>query len=92
MPLHPQANSLLGALLIHVGQNEQAARVLEVAFKCEPWNEEHWIRLLAAHHRAGNLGRAKELLVIGEGLIPKEQLKMFAYGISQPPPPTDLNQ
>lgn len=77
---------MLGGLLIHAGHNEQAARVLEVAFAAEPWNEEHWIRLLAAHHRAGNLARARELLTLGEGLIPKEQLDMFAYGISQPPP------
>ena len=85
MPLHPQVNSLLGGLLIHIGQNEQAAQVLEVAFKVDPSNEEHWIRLVAAQHRAGNLVRCRELLVCGEGLIPKEQLALFAHGISQPP-------
>ena len=84
-PLNAQANSMLGELLIHIGQNEQAAKVLEVAFQAAPHEEEHWIRLLAAQHRAGNLVRCRELLVLAEGLIPQEQLEMFAHGISQPP-------
>ena len=84
-PLNAQINSVLGELLIHIGQNEQAAKVLEVAYKAAPQEEEHWIRLLAAQHRAGNLMRCRELLCLGEGLIPKEQLEMFAHGISQPP-------
>lgn len=81
----PQVKSLLGALLIQVGQNEQAAKVLEEALSAAPKNEEHWIRLLAAHHRAGNLVRCRELLVYGESLMTKQQLAMFEYGISQPP-------
>ncbi len=84
-PLNAQVNSLLGELLIHMGQNEQAAKVLEVAYQAAPQEEEHWIRLLAAQHRAGNLVRCRELLVLGEGRIPKEQLDLFAHGISQPP-------
>lgn len=84
-PLSAHVNSLLGELLIHRGLNEQAAQVLEVAYKTAPQEEEHWIRLLAAQHRAGNLARCRELLLLGEGLIPKEQLAMFAHGISQPP-------
>jgi tetratricopeptide (TPR) repeat protein len=84
-PSNAEVNSLLGELLIHIGQNEQAAKVLEVAYQAAPQDEEHWIRLLAAHHRAGNLVRCRELLVLGEGLIPKAQLDLFAHGISQPP-------
>lgn len=84
-PLNAQVNSLLGELLIHMGQSEQAAKVLEVAYQVAPQDEEHWIRLLAAQHRAGNLVRCRELLVLGEGHIPKAQLDLFAYGISQPP-------
>ena len=84
-PSNAQVNSLLGELLIHIGQNEQAAKVLEVAYQAAPQEEEHWIRLLAAQHRAGNLVRCRELLVLGEGLIPKAQLDLFAHGISQPP-------
>ena len=76
---------MLGALLIHIGENEQAAKVLEVALTVDPKNEEHWVRLLAAQHRAGNLVRCCELLAYGEGLIPKKQLALFAHGISQPP-------
>ena len=76
---------MLGELLIHMGLNEQAAQVLEVAYKTAPQDQEHWVRLLAAQHRAGNLARCRELLVLGEGLMPKEQLEMFANGISQPP-------
>ena len=84
-PSNAKVNSILGEVLIHAGQNDQAAKVLEVAFKTEPMNEEHWIRLLAAQHRSGNLTRCRELLVMGRGLIPDEQLKMFAHGVSQPP-------
>ena len=43
------------------------------------------MRLLAAQHRSGNLARCRELIALGEGLMPKEQLEMFAHGISQPP-------
>lgn len=85
MPSNPRINSLLGELLIHTGHNEQAAKVLEVAHAAHPREQEHWIRLLAAQHRAGNLIRCRELLVIGEGILPKDQLEMFAHGISQPP-------
>ena len=84
-PLNAQVNSLMGELLIHMGQNERAAEVLERAYKASPHEEEHWVRLLAAQHRSGNLKRCRELLVLGEGLLPKEQLEMFAHGISQPP-------
>ena len=84
-PLNAQVNSLLGDLLIHLGQNEQAAEVLERAYQAAPHAEEHWIRLLAAQHRCGHLARCHELLALGEGLLTKEQLKMFAHGISQPP-------
>jgi len=69
-----------------MGQNEQAAKVLEDALRAEPTNVEHLIRLLAAHHRAGNLVRCRELLVVGELLLSKQELAMFEHGISQPPP------
>lgn len=85
MPNNPKINSLLGELLIHTGHCDQAAKVLEIAHAGEPREPEHWIRLLAAHHRAGNLVRCREILAIGEGLLPKDQLEMFARGISQPP-------
>jgi tetratricopeptide (TPR) repeat protein len=81
----PRIYGLLGALLIQVGQNEQAAKVLEEALKAEPTNVEHLIRLLAAHHRAGNLVRCRELLVLGESLMSEQELAMFEHGISQPP-------
>jgi hypothetical protein len=84
-PSNAQVNSLLGELLIHLGRNEQAAEVLEIAYKAAPTEQEHWVRLLAAQHRSGNLDRCRELIALGEGLIPKEQLEMFVHGISQPP-------
>ena len=84
-PSNAQVNSMLGELLIHLGRNEQAAEVLEIAYKAAPTEQEHWVRLLAAQHRSGNLARCRELIALGEGLMPKEQLEMFAHGISQPP-------
>jgi hypothetical protein len=53
----------------------QSAEVLEIAYKAAPTEQEHWVRLLAAQHHSGNLARCRELIALGEGLMPKELLK-----------------
>ena len=86
-PRQAQINSLLGAVLIQVGQHEAAAEVLEVAFAGEPQNPEHWVRLLVAHHRAGHVQRARELLPQGAAMgIPAEHIERFRQDLSEPPP------
>ena len=86
-PKQAQINSLLGAVLIQVGQHEAAAEVLEVAFAGEPHNPEHWVRLLVAHHRAGHVQRARELLPQGAAMgIPAEHIERFRQDLSEPPP------
>lgn len=86
-PKQAQINSLLGAVLIQVGQYEAAAEVLEVAFAGEPHDPEHWVRLLVAHHRAGHVQRARELLPQGEAMgIPAEHIERFRQDLSEPPP------
>ena len=85
-PKQAQINSLLGAVLIQVGQHEAAAEVLEVAFAGEPNNPEHWVRLLVAHHRAGHVQRARELLPQGAAMgIPAEHIERFRQDLSEPP-------
>ena len=86
-PKQAQINSLLGAVLIQVGQHEAAAEVLEVALAAEPNNPEHWVRLLVAHHRAGHVQRARELLPYGAAMgIPAEHIERFRQDLSEPPP------
>jgi len=82
----PQINSLLGAVLIQVGQHEAASDVLEVAFAAEPANLEHWVRLIVAHHRAGHVHRARELLELGAELgVPQNTLDVYRKDLSEPP-------
>ncbi len=85
-PKQPQINSLLGAVLIQVGQHEAASEVLEVALAGEPANPEHWVRLLVAHHRAGHVHRARELLAHGASIgIPAGHVERFRHDLSEPP-------
>lgn len=86
MPQQPHINSLLGAVLIQVGQHEAASEVLEVALAGEPANPEHWVRLLVAHHRAGHVQRARELLSHGASIgISAEHIERFRHDLSEPP-------
>ena len=86
-PKQAQINSLLGAVLIQVGQYESAAEVLEVAFAGESNNPEQWVRLLVAHHRAGHVQRARELLPYGAAMgIAAEHIERFRQDLSEPPP------
>jgi predicted Zn-dependent protease len=86
MPKQPQINSLLGAMLIQTGQAEAAADVLELAFAAEPAKPEHWVRLIVAHHRAGHVQRARELLPHGVALgIAPEHMDRFRQDLSEPP-------
>ena len=85
-PKQAQINSLLGAVLIQVGQHEAASEVLEVALAGEPSNPEHWVRLLVAHHRAGHVQRARELLSHGASIgIPAEHIERFRQDLAEPP-------
>ena len=85
-PKQAQINSLLGAILIQVGQHEAASEVLEVALAGEPANPEHWVRLLVAHHRAGHVQRARELLSHGAAIgIPAEHIERFRQDLAEPP-------
>jgi predicted Zn-dependent protease len=85
-PRQPQVSSLLGAVLIQTGQAEAATDVLEIAFAGAPNNPEHWVRLMAAHHRAGHVQRARELLPHGAALgIAPEHMDRFRQDLSEPP-------
>lgn len=85
-PKQPQINSLLGALLIQIGKPEQAVKPLEIAFALAPELPENWVRLLIAHHRGGDIHRARELLELGASLgVPEERLAVFRKDLSEPP-------
>lgn len=85
-PRQPQINSLLGAVLLQTGQSESAVEVLEVAFASEPANAEHWVRLLIAHHRGGDIHRARELVELGASMgVPEDKLAIFRKDLSEPP-------
>lgn len=85
-PKHPLVNSLLGALLIQIGKPEQAVKPLEIAFALAPEHPENWVRLLIAHHRGGDIHRARELLELGASLgVPEERLAVFRKDLSEPP-------
>lgn len=85
-PKHPQVNNLLGTVLIQVGQPEAAAKVLQVALDAEPANPEHWIRLIAAHHRAGHVQRARELLPQGVVMgVDDDLIQKLRKSLTEPP-------
>ena len=85
-PKHPQVNNLLGTVLIQVGQPEAAAKVLEVALEAEPANPEHWIRLIAAYHRAGHVQRARKLLPQGVAMgVDNDLMEQLHKSLSEPP-------
>ena len=85
-PKHPMVNSLLGALLIQIGKPDQAVKPLEIAFALAPEHPENWVRLLIAHHRGGDIHRARELLELGASLgVPEERLAVFRKDLSEPP-------
>lgn len=62
LPLHTQANSRLGMLLMQSGKFEQASSYLHTACQAQPKVRFHWLRLLAAHQQAGNIQQAKQVL------------------------------
>lgn len=85
-PKHPQVNNLLGTVLIQVGQPEAASKVLEVALEAEPANPEHWIRLIAAYHRAGHVQRARELLPQGVAMgVDDDLMAQLHKSLTEPP-------
>ena len=85
-PKHPQVNNLLGTVLIQVGQPEAAAKVLEVALEAEPANPEHWIRLIAAYHRAGHVQRAREILPQGVAMgVDNDLMEQLHKRLAEPP-------
>ena len=85
-PKHPLVNSLLGALLIQIDKPDQAVKPLEIAFALAPEHPENWVRLLIAHHRGGDIHRARELLELGASLgVPEERLAVFRKDLSEPP-------
>ena len=85
-PKHPQVNNLLGTVLIQVGQPEAASKVLQVALEAEPANPEHWIRLIAAYHRAGHVQRARELLPQGVAMgVDNDLMEQLHKSLTEPP-------
>ena len=85
-PKHPQVNNLLGTVLIQVGQAEAAAQVLQVALAAEPANPQHWIRLIAALHRAGHVQRARELLPQGVAMgVDNDLMEQLHKSLTEPP-------
>lgn len=85
-PKHPQVNNLLGTVLIQVGQPEAATKVLQVALEAEPANPEHWIRLIAAYHRAGHVQRARDLLPQGVAMgVDDDLLEQLHKSLTEPP-------
>ena len=85
-PKHPQVNNLLGTVLIQVGQPEAACKVLQVALEAEPANPEHWIRLIAAYHRAGHVQRARELLPQGVAMgVDNDLMEQLHKSLTEPP-------
>ena len=85
-PKHPLVNSLLGALLIQIDKPDQAVKPLEIAFALAPEHPENWVRLLIAHHRGGDIRRARELLELGASLgVPEDRLAVFRKDLSEPP-------
>ena len=85
-PKHPLVNSLLGALLIQIGKPEEAVKPMEIAFALTPELPENWVRLLVAHHRGGDIHRARELLEQGASMgVPEERLIVFRKDLSEPP-------
>jgi len=85
-PKQPLVNGLLGALLIQIGRPQEAVKPLEIAFALAPENPENWVRLLIAHHRGGDIHRARELLEQGAQLgVPEDKLSVFRKDLSGPP-------
>lgn len=86
LPLHPEANAQLGALLLQQGQAEQAVALLIRARQAQPQVVQHWVRLLSALQLSGDVHQARDLMAEATPCnIAASELERLSQSLSEPP-------
>ena len=86
LPLHAEANTHLGALLLQQGQAERAIPYLRAARQCQPHLVQHWLRLLHALQVIGDDSHAAQLLEAAVQFnLPAAELERLSRNLNDPP-------
>ena len=86
LPLHAEANTHLGALLLQQGHAERAIPYLKNARQCQPHLVQHWLRLLHALQVIGDDTHAFELLEAATQFnLPPSELERLSRNLNAPP-------
>ena len=86
LPLHAEANTHLGALLLLQGHAERAIPYLKNARQSQPHLVQHWLRLLHALQVVGDDTHALELLEAAVQFnLPPSELERLCRNLNDPP-------